>query len=524
MGYPEKRGEGKDVYWRGRFKLPEKTKTGKSKYGTLPDKYKTAKAAKKAADVEEEKANAPQGGYTDPRKALTPFGEWAFKWMDKKKKSPRTMERRWFLLDKLLLPQWEFTPIGDITWFEVESWADESPYDDDTTVRQAITLLSQILTGAVDAKMLTVNVARGRRRSKDEAKEKPAPTGRKTGGTNKIFPSAEQAILISRRCANDTDRLMILTATWCGLRYGELCALHRDNVLLERRDRIDGREVLRHVIRIDPEAGELKEYAERIERGRNRTVLRLGSPKSDSSVREVDVPPFLVELLRAYMNERREPYLFTTQSGTFWRRPNWSSQVMRPVCDGSEATPDAPWVSIAHRLIEGIRSGEWKPGDNIPAVKELGADAEVSPATAHRAVAHLATLGIVTAHRGRRTVVTAGALELLPNPSRPAETSAILPGLELHGCRHANKTRMEQGDEYGEIPKTLQNESLGHKYRGIDGIYIHPTPEMRQRRLVLLEKWWQDAQRVLSREAVEDVDSPAEANRAVFSQESPTGS
>jgi integrase len=65
----------------------------------------------------------------------------------------------------------------------------------------------------------------------------------------------------------------------------------------------------------------------------------------------------------------------------------------------------APYRRIAADLRGAIRIGALKPGDVLPTVVELGERYEVSPATAHRALALLADSGEVAVSRGRRAIV-----------------------------------------------------------------------------------------------------------------------
>lgn len=515
MGYAEKRGKGRNTYYRGRYKKLDGT------YGTLPDKYTKSKDAKGAADEEEVRIRIREIPYADPREGKKTFGTWAREWMAAKPKRPRTIEKRWFLLDKLLLPQWEHTAIADITWFDVEAWADKCDYDRDT-VRHAITLMSTILTSAVDKRLIGHNPVAGRR-WKPAARPAGAAVnrrGKKTGGKHKVVPTAEQAILVANRCRNDTERLMVIVATWLGLRYGEICALHRDNVLVERVDRIGGRDVVRHVVIVDEKEGELLEYEVRDDDGTKRSVREIGEPKSEGSVREVDVPPFLVDLLRAYMDAWPHPYLFTTPSGAWWWRANWSGE-FRPVCDGRPAPPKPGWRRCADDLQLRITQSEVLPGERLPSLKELAAEYGIAVGTAQRAVAYLRDCGVVVVTRGRNSgiVVAEDAVARASVPEDDGAWEPILPGLGLHGCRHANDTRQEQCG----VPDVMRRESLGHaRERGMDGVYLHATPEMRQHRLAVLEQWWWEGQAAVGG-VVAKPTSPKQWTNMIVSQDSPSG-
>jgi integrase len=73
--------------------------------------------------------------------------------------------------------------------------------------------------------------------------------------------------------------VLILTGAYTGLRWGELVGLRHPNVIL------DGSEPR---ILIDPATGALHEVAGR---------LYLGPPKTEDSVRQVWLSPFLVQIL-----------------------------------------------------------------------------------------------------------------------------------------------------------------------------------------------------------------------------------
>lgn len=67
---------------------------------------------------------------------------------------------------------------------------------------------------------------------------------------------------------------------------------------------------------------------------------------------------------------------------------------------------NAPYKRIAADLRGAITCGALQPGDLIPTVEQLKDRYQVSAGTANRAVAELKTLGLVTASRGRRAVVS----------------------------------------------------------------------------------------------------------------------
>lgn len=68
--------------------------------------------------------------------------------------------------------------------------------------------------------------------------------------------------------------------------------------------------------------------------------------------------------------------------------------------------PGAPlYLAVRRRMAEAIRSGEWSPGESIPAEKKLCERYGVSMGTLRRAVDHLTTAGLLIRQQGRGTFV-----------------------------------------------------------------------------------------------------------------------
>jgi GntR family transcriptional regulator len=63
------------------------------------------------------------------------------------------------------------------------------------------------------------------------------------------------------------------------------------------------------------------------------------------------------------------------------------------------------YAQVRERLVERIRSGEWKPGQLIPNEFEIAAEFGVSQGTARKAVGALAAEGLVLRRQGRGTFV-----------------------------------------------------------------------------------------------------------------------
>jgi integrase len=434
MANAEKRGKS----WRVRYKQPDGTWGSESGFPT-----KSA-AMKRGNDLE---ADIRHGRYVDPKKARTPFGEWAAEWMAAQDVAPNTVAKRRRLLKNHLMPKWEHTPLCDINLFAAKAWANQLTCAA-STKRHVMTLLSMILTGAADAGCLLANPLYGRRISKKSSKKTAAAPS-----DEEVWAQPEDAYAIAQRLIG-VSRLMVITAAWMGFRWGELTGLHKSNCLLLRSDKLNGKPWARHVIRIDPAVGSLHEVEvalteeeleawrtaedERIAKGlaagrsprrkkepENRVELFLGPPKNETSAREVDVPSFLVDLLSQHMATWPHEYVFSTPSeGQHWRRGNFGRQQLRPAADGRAASERRPGTAG--------RPG-WEP---------------------------------------------------------------ILPNLTMRGLRHTHDTWMKED----RIDRSLRFLTMGWAVQDIEGVYEHVTPQMRKDRLDGLEARWERARRGGARE------------------------
>jgi len=437
--YKVKNGKQTKQYtWRVKYKKPD------GKYGTESG-FPTKNLAEQWGDQQE--ASMRAGTWIAPDKLQTPFGEWVTIWKTANKKRARTQSDRAYLLDKLLLPEWEFTPLMEVNnVFAVKSWVTRmaKPHGrhDPNTVARARSLLSTILSGAEDAGYIHANKLYGRRIlvGTDHHEEE-----------EEVWAQPDEAYRLYDRLGG-VHGLMVVADCYLGPRWGELAGLHRDNCLLKREDRINGRPFVRHVIRIDPKIGSLHEDPveldeeglaawlkaedERLEECRAKgwkatrrkppksTVeLYLGPPKNKYSAREVDVPEFLVRLLEEHIEAWPHEHPFSTPGGQFWRRGNFTRGHLRPAADGREAI-------VRKRGFAG--RGAWDP---------------------------------------------------------------IVPGFTMRGARHTHDTWMKDDG----VDRALRFLTMGWVPKDIEGTYEHVTPEMRRHRLERLEARWERGQRVALR-------------------------
>ena len=429
MAYGEKRvseakGSKGKVSWRARYKRPDGT------FGSEPG-FPTKKTAEEWG--EEQEAAIRAGRWIDPELSRKHFGVFAREFMKARTPRGNTVNTRWRMLETIILPKWEHTPLIAFNWFDVEGWANAHGAHE-TEIDHAVSLMSTILTAAIDAEHLTVNPLYGRRRSvstgNTAAKAKKAASVTKAKAKRAAIP---EAVLQLAQRLGPSRGLHVLTVGFAGLRWGESNALHRQTSLGIRREAHGKGEWTCPVLHIDPEFGELVEYDERDENGKKLgTKLDLEPPKNAWSVRDIDLPPFLAQLLYAHRDDlppmqlatedkaAKYTHLFATDSGTFWRRGNWS-KVMRPAVNGRPGTLRRPGSA-------GLEP--WAP---------------------------------------------------------------IMPGLTMDLLRHTHDTFQEQIG----VKEPLAYEQAGHKRPGIKRVYQHPTVEMRIERLEGLEEIYERAMRNL---------------------------
>lgn len=345
MGYAEKRARG----WRARYLRPD------GSYGSEPG-FGTKRAAEAYAADQEALIRA--GRWIDPSQARMPLREWAAIWFEAMTVEEVTEANREYRLSRWILPEWGETPICEITWFMAKAWRTRLVRGREcapSTADGALSLLSTILTAAVDDGRLLANPLWRRRASS------PSDQLYASGGRERVWVQPEVAMAIADRLEGPR-RIAVLLAAWAGMRWGEITGLHRDNAGLLRYDLVDGRRVPRRVIKVMPDIGALHEV-----RGR----LYLGAPKPPSGAREIDIPPSLAGELDAFLATWELPYVCCSprRSNTpkdrpvaWWKRGNFAD-ILRAAVNGRPSRPAlsnrpaaAAWEPLAPGLtMHGLR-------------------------------------------------------------------------------------------------------------------------------------------------------------------------
>ncbi|ATO63520.2 site-specific integrase [Mycobacterium avium subsp. hominissuis] len=269
---------------------------------SLPNgaRVSAGKTFERKADAEQwavDKRREMERGPVAQRKKVT-FADYADTWLANRHVAgrpikPRTRAHYRALLDDHLLDNFGDRPLASITTAEVREWHAATLVDRPTLRSHAYSLLRTILASAVDDDLIAANPCRirGAGRATRVHKIKPAS----------VAELAELAAAMPERL-----QLMVLLASWCALRFGEIVELRRRDIDLT--DEVI--RIRRAAVRIAQDnAGDSgPKYA-----------YLTTTPKSDAGVRDVSIPPHLVpvieEHLAKFVKGGRDGLLFPADHG-----------------------------------------------------------------------------------------------------------------------------------------------------------------------------------------------------------------
>ncbi|HVT20113.1 MAG TPA: tyrosine-type recombinase/integrase [Mycobacteriales bacterium] len=229
-----------------------------------------------------------------PADSATTLEVYANGWLEQRPLTPRTRALYRRLLDQRILPVLGATQMRRLSPAIVREWHAGMGTASPTAKAHAYSLLRSICRSAVDDDVIVASPCRirGAGSVKRVSKTEPAT----------LEELAAIVAAIPKRY-----QLMVLLATWCALRFGELAEL-RGADLDTKRGVV---RVRRAVVWLDGEA-------------------IIGPPKSEAGVRDVAIPPHLLPAVRAHLLEfgvGRDGLLFPSASdptihmrpATLWR-------------------------------------------------------------------------------------------------------------------------------------------------------------------------------------------------------------
>lgn len=184
-----------------------------------PDTFRT----KREADdwLADRQSELRQGDWRDPDAGNVPFGDYAAAWVKERPLAPRTAELYASLLRLHLAPTFGAMALADITPAAVRTWrrarldAGVGP----STVAKAYALLRTVMGTAVQDDLIRRNPCQIKNGGTVVTPERP------TASIPEVFAIADRI--------QPRYKVLVLLAAFCGLRWGELVALHRSDIDLE---------------------------------------------------------------------------------------------------------------------------------------------------------------------------------------------------------------------------------------------------------------------------------------------------
>lgn len=293
------RGEGRKAQKRGAFGTAHKLPSGRYRamyFGpdgrryTAPKTFLTEKDARGWLSLRQaeviRKAWEPPEAHEQKPEPIT-FAEYADHWLTERELKDRTREHYRKLLDqRLLKAPFASLPLASVTSEDVRTWHAKFGAKTPTMRAHCYGLLRTIMATAASDGKITVNpcVIRG------------AGSSRRV---HKIRPATLDELEIITKEMPEPYRPMILLASWCALRFGELAELRRMD--LDLSDEVI--RVRRGVVRVKRDGG---------------ITFLVTTPKSDSGVRDVAIPPHLLPALEdhlsKYVGKERDSLLFPAKT------------------------------------------------------------------------------------------------------------------------------------------------------------------------------------------------------------------
>jgi integrase len=255
------------------------------------------------------------------KRQLTPappptLGQWVATWLPAHTASAATIAKYESILRSHILPAFGDQRLNAITRNDVKAFArDLTEHLSAASVRSIVTLLGLVLREAIDEHYLFFDPTARLRLREGPGEPRPVAT-------------PEQVRLIANRMPDLHARTLVITAAYTGMRFGELAGLRRAHLHLDRA-----------VIHVSGDTGALHEVS---------GARWLGSPKTNAAVRDIRLPPFLVDGLDRLLRAHPYPTVFCTDTGKWMWRTTFIERIWRPICDGH---PGRGW----HPIITGFR-------------------------------------------------------------------------------------------------------------------------------------------------------------------------
>lgn len=133
---------------------------------------------------------------------------------------------------------------------------------------------------------------------------------------------------------------------------------------------------------------------------------------------------------------------------------------MRPMLRVNPAEAAPIWRQIEEGVRRLVASGQLRPGQSVPSVRDLARDLRVNPATVSKAYQHLTDAGLLDVRRGEGTFVA----EAPPSMRKAERREALREGAERYASL-AVTIGASRGDASEELGRAWEN-LAGGKSRG----------------------------------------------------------
>jgi integrase len=211
---------------------------------------------------------------------------------------PRTVELYQYLIDDHLVPTFGSQPLVAIKSDEVVAWFQTLRTKRPGVAPKAYRLFAQLMRSAVeDGELKASPVA-----IKGAAHE---PVGELT------IPTRAEAMALAE-AVPESYKTMVLLAAWCGLRFGELAALRREDI-----------DLAANTVRVSETVTELLGEG---------APMTTGAPKTEAGRRTVAVPPNIMPAITSHLEAVTDPtaLLFPAPHGGYLSRVHFRQRVWLP--------------------------------------------------------------------------------------------------------------------------------------------------------------------------------------------------
>lgn len=271
------------------------------------------------------------GAWADPKAGERTVREWCEVWLAAQPARAQATERKIRgVVAKQIAGTFGRRPLVSVRPSEVQAWAaDISRKQSAATARHSLGVLRRVFEHAARDGAIHRNPAAGIRLPKVQGND-PRPL------------THDQLWRLAAHLAEPRDRMLVLVAGYCGLRWGELAALRWDDIDLDKR-----------TLRV------ARAYSEEAPRGEM-------SPVKDHQARTVPIPGIIAEQLAAFgVRKRPDELVFPSATSTPLRNRNFRRDVFDDAVAalGLDITP--------HNLRDTAASLAIRAGASVVAVARL---------------------------------------------------------------------------------------------------------------------------------------------------------